>query len=154
MKSKIYSLLFLLFSFLTSMSQDRAVSGQVKRSNGETISGATVSIKGTKTATATNNEGRFTITIPNKANTVLVFSSVGYKSQQVTISNQTTIDISLDEDASTLTDVVVIGYQTVPRKNLGSSVSSVNAKDLKDIPVTSAAEMLNGRLAGVTATTS
>jgi len=154
MKSKIYSLLFLLFSFLTSMSQDRTVSGQVKKANGEAISGATVSIKGTKTATATNDEGRFTITIPNKANTVLVFSSVGYKPQQVTVGNQTAIDISLDEDASTLTDVVVIGYQSVQRKNLSSSVSSIGAKDLKDIPINSAAEALNGRLAGVTASTS
>lgn len=152
MKSKFYSLVFLLFSFLTSMAQQRTVSGVVSKDNGEAVSGVTVTVKGTKTATATNNEGRFTITVPDRPNTVLVFSSVGFKSQSISVGNQTSINVSLQEEASTLTDVVVIGYQTVPRKNLGSSVSSIGAKDLKDMPVTSAAEMLNGRLAGVTAT--
>ena len=154
MKSKFYSLLILLFSFITSMAQQRTVSGQVTRENStEALPGVTVSVKGAKTSTATNNTGNFTITVPGN-DAVLVFTSVGYTRKEVTVGSSTNLEVTLAEDASTLNDVVVIGYQSVSRKNLLASVSSVGAKDLKDIPINSAAEALNGRLAGVTATTS
>jgi TonB-dependent SusC/RagA subfamily outer membrane receptor len=71
----------------------------------------------------------------------------------VTTDGTTTASVRLEKDLSALEDVVVIGYQSVKRKNLLASVSSVGARDLKDIPINSAAEVLNGRLAGVTATT-
>lgn len=153
MKSKFYSLIFLLFSFFTSMAQQRTVSGQVTKENGETLPAVTVTIKGTKTATATNNEGRYTITIPDRNNVVLVFSSVGFKTQQTTVGDKTTIDLALQEETSTLGDVVVIGYTSVRRRDLTGSVSSVSAKQLKDIPLSSAAEALTGKLAGVQVTT-
>jgi TonB-linked SusC/RagA family outer membrane protein len=85
---------------------------------------------------------------------VLVFSYVGNTTLEITVGDKTSIDVSLQEETSILNDVVVIGYQTVRRKDLLASVSSVGAKELKDIPINSAAEALNGRLAGVTATTS
>ncbi|MDQ6755818.1 MAG: TonB-dependent receptor [Bacteroidota bacterium] len=154
MKSKFYFLLIFLFSFITSIAQQKTVSGRVTKENGDAISGVTVSVKGTKTATATNNDGRFTIAVPEKANTVLLFSSVGFKAQQINVGSQTSLSIAMQEDAASLEDVVVIGYQSIRRKNLLASVSSVTAKELKDIPINSAAEALNGRLAGVTATTS
>lgn len=136
------------------MAQQRTVSGQVTRENStEALPGVTVSVKGAKTSTATNNTGNFTITVPGN-DAVLVFTSVGYTRKEVTVGSNTNLDVTLAEDASTLNDVVVIGYQSVLRKNLLASVSSVGAKDLKDIPINSAAEALNGRLAGVTAITS
>ncbi len=136
------------------MAQQRTVSGQVTRENStEALPGVTVSVKGAKTSTATNNTGNFTITVPGN-DAVLVFTSVGYTRKEVTVGSSTNLEVTLAEDASTLNDVVVIGYQSVLRKNLLASVSSVGAKDLKDIPINSAAEALNGRLAGVTAITS
>ena len=136
------------------MAQQRTVSGQVTRENStEALPGVTVSVKGAKTSTATNNTGNFTITVPGN-DAVLVFTSVGYTRKEVTVGSSTNLEVTLAEDASTLNDVVVIGYQSVLRKNLLASVSSVGAKDLKDIPINSAAEVLNGRLAGVTAITS
>ena len=153
MKIKIYSLVILFFSFFTSMAQQKTVSGTVTKANGDPVSGVTVTVKGTKTAIATNNAGSFSLSLPDKANT-LVFSSIGFKSQQLTVGTQTVFNVSLEEEAAALEDVVVIGYQTIPKRDVLSSVSSVSAKDLRDIPVTSAAEMLNGRLAGVTANTS
>ncbi len=136
------------------MAQQRTVSGQVTRENStEALPGVTVSVKGAKTSTATNNTGNFTITVPGN-DAVLVFTSVGYTRKEVTVGSNTNLEVTLAEDASTLNDVVVIGYQSVLRKNLLASVSSVGAKDLKDIPINSAAEVLNGRLAGVTAITS
>lgn len=136
------------------MAQQRTVSGQVTRENStEALPGVTVSVKGAKTSTATNNTGNFTITVPGN-DAVLVFTSVGYTRKEVTVGSNTNLDVALAEDASTLSDVVIIGYQAVPRSQLTASVSSISSKDLKDIPINSAAEALNGRLAGVTATTS
>lgn len=142
-----------MFSFVTSMAQ-RTVTGHVtNETSTESLQGVTVSVKGAKTSTATNSQGNFTITVPNN-NAVLVFTSVSFTRKEVSVGSNTNLNVTLAETAATLSDVVVIGYATVPRKNLSASVSSVGAKDLKDVPVNSAAEALNGRLAGVTATTS
>src|SRR5665647_259350 len=154
MKSKFYFFLLLLFSFTTAMSQSKTVTGKVTSGNGEDLSGVTVTIKGTKTATTTNATGQYSIKVPENGKAVLEFSYVGSQTKEVTVGTRSNIDISLVQTSSTLNDVVVVGYGSVKRKDLTGSVSSISAKDLKDIPVNSAAEMLNGRLAGVTATTS
>ena len=83
----------------------------------------------------------------------LVFSYVGYASKEEPVNGRKIINVTLLVEVKESDEVVVIGYQSIRRKNVLASVSSVAAKDLKDIPVNSAAEMLNGRLAGVTATT-
>ena len=79
----------------------------------------------------------------------MVFSSVGYSSQDVTIGNRTVVDVRLTSSAAALSDVVVVGYSAVRRKDLSGSVSSVTSKQIKDIPLSSAAEALQGKLAGV-----
>lgn len=135
-----------------ALAQERQVTGTVtKDKTGEALSGVTVTVKGTSTATTTDNEGHFRIRIPEgRSNPVLVFSYVGHNSREVAIGNQTDITTSLLEAATTsLDDVVVIGYGTAKRKDVTSSVSSVNAKQLRDIPLNSAAQALAGRLAGV-----
>lgn len=133
--------------------QGKQITGTVTSSeNKQPAVGVTVAVKGTRFATTTDNQGHFKITVDSKA-AVLVFSSASFVSYEVAIGDQSTIDVVLQPDAKALTDVVVIGYQTVRRKDLLASVSSVSARDLKDIPINSAAEALNGRLAGVTATT-
>jgi TonB-linked SusC/RagA family outer membrane protein len=133
--------------------QGKQITGKVTSSdNSQPAAGVTVTVKGTRIATTTDNQGHYKITVDSKA-TTLVFSSVSFISYETAIGDQSTIDVVLQTDAKAMTDVVVIGYQTVRRKDLLASVSSVNARDLKDIPINSAAEALNGRLAGVTATT-
>jgi TonB-dependent starch-binding outer membrane protein SusC len=133
--------------------QGKQITGTVTSSeNNQPAAGVTVAVKGTRFATTTDNQGHYKITVDSKA-TILVFSSASFVSYEATIGDQSTIDVVLQPDAKAMTDVVVIGYQTVRRKDLLASVSSVSAKDLKDIPINSAAEALNGRLAGVTATT-
>ena len=151
MKFRIACLLFLQMSVLVAWSQG-TITGRVTKENGEALIGVTVAVKGAATATTTNNEGRYRITIPS-GNASLLFSYVGFRLQEVAVDGRSTIDIVLREDPASLTDVVVIGYQSVRRRDLLASVSSVSSKDLKDIPINSAAEALNGRLAGVTATT-
>jgi TonB-linked SusC/RagA family outer membrane protein len=133
--------------------QGKQITGTVTSSeNNQPAAGVTVTVKGTRTATTSDNQGHYKITVDSKA-TILVFTSASFVSHEATIGDQSTIDVVLQADTKAMTDVVVIGYQTVRRKDLLASVSSVGARDLKDIPINSAAEALNGRLAGVTATT-
>jgi hypothetical protein len=128
------------------------IKGKVSSADNQPLEGVSVRVKGSTQGTATDKNGQYTIVADN-SKAVLVFSSVGFANREETVGSRTTINVSLAAEAKESEEVVVIGYQTVRRKNLLASVSSVSAKDLKDIPVNSAAEALNGRLAGVTATT-
>src|SRR6185436_3514332 len=133
--------------------QGKQITGTVTSSeNNQPAAGVTVTVKGTRTATTSDNQGHYKITVDSKA-TILVFTSASFLSYEATIGDQSTIDVVLQADTKAMSDVVVIGYQTVRRKDLLASVSSITSRDLKDIPINSAAEALNGRLAGVTATT-
>ncbi|MGZ3923122.1 MAG: SusC/RagA family TonB-linked outer membrane protein [Flavisolibacter sp.] len=154
MKRSIYLSLLACFFSAFAWGQTRQVTGRVVSDSSQPLSGVNVNVRGTSTTVSTDNEGRFSINIPNKDNVVLLFSSVGYTTQNVTVGSRSVVDVTLVSSTNSLSDVVVIGYQTVRRKDVLASVSSVGAKDLKDVPLTSAAEALNGRLAGVTATTS
>lgn len=147
-------LLLLAFTpFNSVFAQPRQITGVVTSSeNKQPVPGVTVTVKGTKTAVTTNAEGRYRITIDGSA-TALVFTSASFTSFEAAIGSNNTINAELTPDIKAIDDVVVIGYQTVRRKDLLASVASVSARDLKDIPINSAAEALNGRLAGVTATT-
>ncbi|TVT39430.1 TonB-dependent receptor [Hymenobacter setariae] len=147
--------LVLCASVGAALAQTRAVSGIVKGSDGETLPGVTVLLKGTTTGASTAVDGGYTINVPadNKTAT-LRFSFVGYVSQEVAVGDKTTINVTLVSDVQSLDDVVVIGYQEVRRGDVTSAISSVNAQQIKDIPVNSAAEALTGRLAGVQLTSS
>ena len=139
-------------AFTAAFSQNRQVTGRViSDSAGEVLNGVTVTLKGTSTVTTTDAEGKFTITVPN-LNSVLVFSSVGYSSREINVGNKTNLDVRLVSQINTLNDVVVVGYQSVRRRDLTASVSSIGAKQLKDIPLNSAAQALAGQLAGVQVT--
>ena len=128
------------------------VKGKVT-SNNLPLEGVSVTVKGGKDAgTVTDKNGQFRILLQDGKSS-LTFSYVGYASQTIAVNNKSTLNVSLASTAAETEEVVVIGYQTVKRKNVLASIASVSAKDLKDVPVNSAAEALNGRLAGVTATT-
>ena len=133
--------------------QGKLVSGVVSGSdNRKPLSGVSVAVKGTKQGTITDAQGKFSINLKNN-DAVLVFSTLSYQSKEVTVGNNGSLSVTLLPDVKEMEDVVVIGYQSVRRKDLLASVSSVSAKDIRDIPINSAAEAINGRLAGVTAST-
>lgn len=133
--------------------QSRAVTGTVKSGTGETLPGVTVLVKGTTIGAGTGADGAFSLSIPETVNKpVLVFSYVGFVTQEVPVGSQSNISVSLVSDSKQLEDVVVIGYQSVQRRDVTGSVSSVSAQQIKDVPVNSAAEALSGRLAGVQVT--
>lgn len=156
MKRRIYLSLLATLCCAFAWSQTRQVTGRVVSgdSSNAPLPGVSVTVRGTRTTVATKTDGTYGINVPDRNDVVLVFSSVGYSAQEVPVGNKSTVNVTLTSSASQLNDVVVIGYQTVRRKDVTASVASIGAKDLKDVPLTSAAEALNGRLAGVTASTS
>ena len=160
MRMKSVSLCLLLLAGLLSLQPNFAIAqggklevkGKVT-SNNLPLEGVSVTVKGGKEAgTVTDKNGQFKIVLQDGKSS-LTFSYVGYADQTIAVNNKSTLNVSMVSTAAETEEVVVIGYQTVKRKNVLASVASVSAKDLKDVPVNSAAEALNGRLAGVTATT-
>ena len=149
MRTKIYCVLFLLFSFGAAIAQNKAITGTVTSRDGEPLPGVTVTLKGTKIATTTNSSGHYVISVPSGGKALLVFSYVGSKDNEVPVDNRTNIDISMVLASSTLNDVVVIGYGTVKRKDLTGAVSSVSGKDIATAPVANIAQAMQGKLPGV-----
>lgn len=132
--------------------QKIVVSGRVADLTGSGIPGVNVIEKGTVNGVLTDVDGKYTLTV-NSSVSVLVFSFVGYTSQEITVANQTTINVVLAENVSTLEEIVVVGYTTQVRKSLSGSVSTVSTEQLKESTAPSAMSRLQGQASGVTVTT-
>src|SRR5690606_28432537 len=105
-------------------------------------------VKGTTDGTVTDSDGNYSLEV-NVADAVLVFSSIGYKTTEVAVQGRNTIDLVLEPDITSLSEVVVVGYGTVKKSDVTGALSSVTAEDLKAIPVQSISQALQGRAAGV-----
>ena len=127
--------------------QGRKVQGVVLDSSQEPIIGANVLVKGTSIGTITDIDGRFTLEVPDNA--VLVVSYIGYLSMELTPGSKTDLTISLKEDSQNLDEVVVVGYGVSRKKDLTGAVSVLKIDDLKDTPVSSVDQMMQGKLSGV-----
>ena len=124
--------------------------GQVLDSTGEPVIGATVAEKGnTKNATITDFDGNFSLKVANGKTLVITF--VGMKPKEVAAGGN--LKVTLEDDATTLNDVVVIGYGSVRKKDLTGSVATVKGQDLVKVPVANVSEALTGKMAGVNITT-
>ena len=137
--------------FMGMAVQARVISGTVKDPTGETIISASVVVKGTTIGTVTDFDGNYSLDVPDDAK-ILVFSYIGMKTQELQITGNT-MNVVLQENSEVLEEVVVTGYGTTKKRDVVTSVASVGAEQLKDIPVTSAAEALQGKLSGVSVTT-
>lgn len=146
-------LLVLCVSFTSLFAQqEKTINGKVSTPTGETLPGVTVSVKGTTTGSVTNLDGNYTLKVPESA-TTLVYSYVGMISQEVSIENQSTIDVVLEDDVQGLEEVVVVGYGTQKKINLTGAISSVKiSEELGDRPVANVSSMLQGVLPGLTVT--
>jgi len=145
-------LLFLTLLFLipvTLLAQNRTVKGKVVDESGNPIIGVNVTGKGARRGTQTDKDGNFSITITGSGAANLVLSSVGFETRIIPATGDDAGTIQLTRAVITQEDVVVIGYSSIKRKDLTGSVSSVGSKELKDFPLSSAAEALQGKLAGV-----
>lgn len=146
------TLVFALLFVAAANMQAQTIKVNVKDETGEGIFGATVQEQGTSNGGTTNLDGDMTITLKN-ANSPIVISYLGMKSQTVKAEGRSVINIVLKDDVTMLNDVVVIGYGTVRKKDLTGAVASISADKLADIPVANIGEALTGKLAGVNITT-
>ncbi len=146
----VFSILLLLLPGLV-LAQN-TISGKVTDSEtGDALPGVNVLVKGTTTGTVTNVEGSYSLSVPASAET-LVFSSVGYTSTEVPINNRSVIDVAINSDIKSLSEVVVIGYGTQERRDLTGAVSSVSSEEITQLPNVNIAQALQGRAPGVVVT--
>jgi TonB-dependent starch-binding outer membrane protein SusC len=130
---------------------DLKVSGKITDQAGAPVPGVNILVKGTSTGTTSDVSGNYTLRVADES-AVLVFSFVGYLSQELAVGSRSTIDVVMAEDTRALEEVVVIGYGTVKKSDLTASVSTVGAKDIKAFPVPSVDQALSSRAAGVVVT--
>ncbi|HEV7380514.1 MAG TPA: TonB-dependent receptor plug domain-containing protein, partial [Dyadobacter sp.] len=131
---------------------DFLLKGKVIDATRATIPGATVVLKGSSAVgTTTDGDGLFTLSLPDGSTTVVV-SSIGFLTQEINIANKTQVEITLQSDVKSLTEVVVTGYSSQSKRDITGAVSTVDAKELTKVNAPNVAQQLQGRVAGVTVT--
>ncbi|WP_395075001.1 SusC/RagA family TonB-linked outer membrane protein [Flavobacterium sp.] len=153
MKNSIFKCLIVFLTMLcSSFIHSQSISGTVSDNNGP-LPGASVLVKGTTNGAQTNFDGSYSLKNVG-ANAVLVFSYMGFKTQEVNVSGKSTINVVLVDEASKLSEVVVIGYGTVKKKDATGAVDQISSKKFDNVAANSPAEILRGKLAGVQVTSS
>ncbi|MBP1840091.1 SusC/RagA family TonB-linked outer membrane protein [Formosa algae] len=150
--TKLLTTIFIIMISVSAFSQEKMVTGKVVDNTGMPLSGTTLIIKGTNNGTMTDFDGEYSIEA--KSTDVITFSYVGMKTQTVTVGQSSTINITMEEDAAALEEVVVIGYGTVKKKDLAGSVAVVDTENTFAAPVANPQNALQGRAAGVQVTSS
>lgn len=130
-----------------SQAQDKTVRGRVTTDGGDPIPGASVVIKGTNKGQTTKAGGEFSITVPSDA--VLIFTSIGYANKEITVGDNTTINVQLQPATTDIGEVVVVGYGTQRKKDLTGAVASVNLESLRQAPNTNIGQYLQGTVPGL-----
>lgn len=134
----------------SDQTQGATISGTIVDADGNSLPGTTVLIKGTQIGAISDDSGNYSIDIPaDQIDVVLVFSFLGFETKEVTVDNQTTIDVTLGADEEELDEVVVIGYGSARRSDLTGSVAQVNTDELNAFPTSNVIQSLNGRAPGV-----
>lgn len=147
---KSFSAIIVILSMIVCVgyAQDRTITGTViDEASSAGLPGVTVHVKGTRISTQTDADGKFSLNVKNGK--ALVFSNVGYLEKEVAISNNASYNVSLAVDAKGLGEVVVVGYGSQVKRNVTGAVQNIDAKEIKDIPVSQMTQKLQGKLAGV-----
>jgi TonB-linked SusC/RagA family outer membrane protein len=135
-----------------TVNADKTVSGKVSSTEDNAgIPGVSIVVKGTTIGTNTDADGNFKVVVKDN-DAVLVFSAVGFEKQEVTVGNRSTVNVSLAIDQKSLNEVVVVGYGTQKKSQMTGAISSVNSKQITELPITNARQALQGRAAGVDVT--
>nr|MBC7613118.1 TonB-dependent receptor [Pseudopedobacter sp.] len=153
MKQKLLSILLLCVMLAsTALAQDKRITGRVtSREDGLPLPGVSIKVTGTKTGTQTDASGNYSISAAAGSKT-LEISYVGFLTQTISIGNKTVINVSLENDAKQLSEVVVVGYGEQSKALITGSQTSIGAKEIKDAPLLSTEQALQGRAAGVQVT--
>ena len=146
---KYGTLLFFMLSCFTSLAQS-VITGVVT-DEGLPLPGASIVIKGTSTGTVTDFNGNYSLSV--NPGDVLVISFVGYSSKTIPVDGRSVINIEMEEDITSLSEIVVVGYGTQQKVNVTGAVSVVNSEELEGQPVANTANLLQGRMPGVQLTT-
>jgi TonB-linked SusC/RagA family outer membrane protein len=136
-----------ILSWQFAQAQNRAISGKVSDTGGNPLPGVSVTVKGTAQGAITDAAGKFSTQATTNA--TLVFSYIGYKAQEIKVGSQSTIDVSMEEDAAALSEVIVVGYGSQKKSQTTGAISQVSAKQITEMPLTSLGQALQGRVAGV-----
>jgi TonB-linked SusC/RagA family outer membrane protein len=128
--------------------QNRQISGTVTDEKGQALPGVSVKLKGTAIGTATDANGRFALNVTGN-NSVLIFSFVGFSSQEVAVQQNSVVNLALKEQPSSLNQVIVVGYGTQRKGNVVGAVSQVSGKELQTAPTATLSSMIQGRLPGL-----
>lgn len=132
---------------ISSPRQNTKITGKVTDENNEPLIGVSIRLKNAQTGTISDEKGAFSISVPEK-NAVLIFRYIGFEEIEAPVGANKTLKITMKKSTSKLDQIVVIGYGEVKKKDLTGAVSTVNLKDLEDIPVQRIDQMLQGRIAG------
>ncbi|WP_460544264.1 SusC/RagA family TonB-linked outer membrane protein, partial [Echinicola sediminis] len=151
MKKRKLILIILLLGFVSISWAQTKVSGTVTDESNLPIPGVNILIKGTSTGAVSDVDGRFSLEVPGP-NAVLVFSSIGFSSQEMTVGNRTVINLSMALDVTSMDEVVVIGYGEVERKDATGAIGSVESEDIVRANPVQAAKAIQGQAAGVIVT--
>ena len=130
--------------------QQKTITGQVTDENNESLPGVNVLVKNSTLGTVTDMDGNYRLNAPNDAET-LVFSSIGYTTQEAPLDNRTVVDVSMAPNVQSLSEVVVIGDGEVKKANLTGSIAKITDRAIEDRPVANLGEAFQGQLAGVRA---
>ena len=149
MKSKLFTFMLALFATGAALFAQVRVTGVVKDDTGYGVIGASVMEKGTQNGAVTDLDGKYEIRV--KPGATLVFSSIGYATQEIAVGNRSVIDVLLELDTELLDEVVVVGYGTMKRSDLSGASVSMKEEDLRGSIITNLDQSLQGRAAGVTA---
>ncbi len=147
-----YAMMVIMMFSLSTLAQVR-VTGKVTSNNDEALPGASVIVEGSSNGTTSDASGNFSISAPSK-DAVLVFSFIGHETQSVAINGRSVVNVTLMESSEELSDVVVIGYGTVRKRDLTGAVTSVKSEDIKQVPAQNPLESIQGKVAGVDITRS
>ncbi|WP_332913015.1 carboxypeptidase-like regulatory domain-containing protein [Algoriphagus boritolerans] len=144
--------LMLFFAGALAFAQNRVITGTVTSvEDNMGVPGATVLVKGTTIGTATDLDGKYSISVPAGSN-VLVFTFVGLTSQEVTIGNQTTINVAMQPDVQSLSEFVITSYGDQSKREITGAISSVKGEVFENLPMQSFDRAMQGRIAGVQVT--
>lgn len=144
----VFSLLLILLTVVGAFAQN-TVKGKVKDDQGQGLPGVSVVVKGTTAGTVTDNDGGYTVNAAG-SNT-LVFSFIGYLTQEIEVGKKSTVDVTLATDIKSLGEVVVVGYGTAKKATLTGSVTAVKGTELEKAPAANLSNTLGGRLPGISA---
>jgi iron complex outermembrane receptor protein len=148
----MFAAVLALLSLLTgsaAWAQGRVVTGRVTaQEDGSALPGVSVVVKGTTTGTATDGSGNYSLTVPGNE-TVLVYSFIGYVSQEAIVGSRTSVDVVMAPDVTALSEVVVVGYGTQKKEDLTGAVTAISAKDFNPGQITTPDQLITGKVAGV-----